>query len=334
MCRPRFCREKMISWGIIGCADIAKKFVKSIKLAENAKLVAVGSRTLEKVQLFSQETELSPDVQLYGTYQEVLDNPSVQAVYIPLPTTLHLEWVKRAAVAGKHILLEKPVALDANEFHLMITICREHNVFLMDGTMFMHHPRTIALQDTLRDPSAGMLRRVNTCFNFSTDEEFLRSNIRVKSDGDPLGVLGDLGWYCIRLGLVAFGRGSKIIPQPVKCSARCSKWTEHKVKLYPLTKSNPFRFLWKCGELFFFQKMNHKCSLSLPVSSCRYGLRVLNISAHYCSQSFEIHLLGVDSCHCDQIISCPDFVLPYSSQEAFFTRDISPLPGCCHFEHN
>lgn len=227
-CLMLCCEIIMLGWGIIGCADIAKKFVRSIHQSSRGHLVAVGSRTLEKVQQFALETGLT-DARLYGSYQEVLDDPNVQAVYIPLPTTLHLEWVKLAAAAGKHILLEKPVALNAEDFQQMIEVCKQKNVFLMDGTMFMHHPRTLALQEILQNPEAGKLRRVNACFNFSTDEEFLATNIRVRSDGDPLGVLGDLGWYCIRLGLVAFGRGSKSIAKPVRCTARCSKWTEDRV---------------------------------------------------------------------------------------------------------
>jgi hypothetical protein len=225
-----------LGWGIIGCADIAKKFVRSIAQCHSAHLVAIGSRTVEKVNQFAEETGVT-GVQLYGSYQEVLNDPNVQAVYIPLPTTLHLEWVTHAAGAGKHILLEKPVALSAEDFQQMILVCRLNNVFLMDGTMFMHHPRTAALQETLQDPNAGTLRRVNACFNFSTDEEFLRTNIRVRSDGDPLGVLGDLGWYCIRLGIVAFSRGSKSIARPVRCSARCSKWTEDRVCSLPISLS-------------------------------------------------------------------------------------------------
>ena len=221
----------MLGWGIVGCADIAKKFVRSIKQCSQSRLVAIGSRSVEKAQQFALECEVDEGVHLFGSYQQVLDDPNVQAVYLPLPTTLHLEWVTLAANAGKHILLEKPVALSAEDFQQMILVCEQNSVLLMDGTMFMHHPRTIALQEILRSPEAGVLRRVNACFNFSTDEEFLRTNIRVRSDGDPLGVLGDLGWYCIRLGLVAFSRGSKSIAQPVKCTARCSKWTAQQVNL-------------------------------------------------------------------------------------------------------
>ena len=83
--------------------------------------------------------ELSESVALYDCYQKVLDDDRVNAVYIPLPTTLHLEWAVRAAEAGKHILLEKPVAVNAQDFYKIMRVCREKGVLLMDGTMYMHH---------------------------------------------------------------------------------------------------------------------------------------------------------------------------------------------------
>jgi predicted dehydrogenase len=88
---------------------------------------------------FAVEMELSESVTLYDSYQNVLDDARVNAVYIPLPTTLHLEWVTLAARAHKHVLLEKPVAINAAEFKQMMDVCRENGVMLMDGTMYMHH---------------------------------------------------------------------------------------------------------------------------------------------------------------------------------------------------
>lgn len=82
---------------------------------------------------------LPETVTLYDNYQSVLDDARVDAVYIPLPTTLHLHWVTAAANAGKHVLIEKPVAINAAEFRQMVNVCCEKGVLLMDGTMFMHH---------------------------------------------------------------------------------------------------------------------------------------------------------------------------------------------------
>jgi predicted dehydrogenase len=132
-------------------------------------------------------------LRLYDNYQILLNDPDVQAVYIPLPTLFHLEWVTKAAQAGKHILIEKPVAVNSLEFIEMLQVCQRHGVFLMDGTMFVHHPRTQLLRQTLRDPSSGPLHRVQTCLTFPADENFFQNNIRTKVDADPLGAIGDLG---------------------------------------------------------------------------------------------------------------------------------------------
>lgn len=147
-----------IKWGIMGCAGIARKNIHSLLLSSmesKNKLVAIASRNLEKAKTFLQENNLSSSVIAYGSYEELINDISINAVYIPLPTTLHLEWVSRAAKSGKHILIEKPVSLDLETLKLMYAICHENNVFLMDGVMFMHHKRLSTLRNILKDPYSG-----------------------------------------------------------------------------------------------------------------------------------------------------------------------------------
>ena len=138
----------------------------------------------------------------------MLEDDEIDAVYIPLPTSLHLEWVVKAAQAGKHILCEKPVARDAAELATMLAAVAAAGVEFMDGVMFMHHDRLEAMAAVLHgDPFAsfGEVQRVTSGFSFSAPDEFFASNIRASAAGDPLGCLGDLGWYCVRFGLFAFG---------------------------------------------------------------------------------------------------------------------------------
>lgn len=192
----------------MGCAEIARKNIRAIKLTESSEIVAIASRDLKKAQKFAGENNLPVGVvAAYGSYEELLADCHVDAVYIPLPTTSHLEWVSKAAIAKKHILLEKPVAVTASEFSAMIEVCRLHNVFLMDGTMFMHHRRFESLMTSISDPILGRISMVRSSFSFNgTSEAFLGSNIRVSASGDPLGCLGDLGWYCIRFGIMIFAQ--------------------------------------------------------------------------------------------------------------------------------
>ncbi|XP_020224191.1 uncharacterized oxidoreductase At4g09670 [Cajanus cajan] len=159
-----------IRFGVIGCADIARKVSRAVALAPNAAL-----------------------------YEAVLQDPDVDAVYVPLPTSLHVRWAVLAARSKKHVLLEKPVALTASEFDEIVEACESNGVQFMDGTMWMHHPRTASMREFLSDAQRfGQLRSIHTHFTFAADADFLENDIRVKPDLDALGSLGDEGWYCVR----------------------------------------------------------------------------------------------------------------------------------------
>ncbi|KAJ9560605.1 hypothetical protein OSB04_005765 [Centaurea solstitialis] len=191
--------ETPIRFGILGCAEIARKVSRAITLAPNATLYAVGSRSLEKAAKFAASNGFPDSAKVYGSYDAVLDDPNVDAVYIPLPTSLHLKWATLAAQKKKHILLEKPVALNVEEFDRIVEACESNGVQLMDSTMWMHNPRTAQMKKFLTDSEKfGELRSMNAIFTFAADANFLENDIRVKPDLDALGALGDAGWYCIR----------------------------------------------------------------------------------------------------------------------------------------
>eukprot|EP01018_Ginkgo_biloba_P037832 Gb_11248 [translate_table: standard] len=191
--------EEKIRFGILVCAMIARKVSRAIRMAPNALLYAIGSRSLEKAEAFASANEFPSAVKVYGSYEMVLDDPSVDAVHIPLPTSLHVEWALKSVHKKKHILLEKPPALSVEELDQIIEACHGNGVQLMDGTMWMHHPRTSIMKDLLRNSELfGELKMVHSTFTFCPTPDFFQSNIRVRPDLDALGALGDLGWYCIR----------------------------------------------------------------------------------------------------------------------------------------
>ncbi|WOL12476.1 hypothetical protein Cni_G21243 [Canna indica] len=189
-----------IQFGILGCAEIARKVARAIGLAPNAVLVAVGSRNLDKARRFIADNGLdAAAVRAIGSYEAVLSDPGVDAVYVPLPTSLHARWAVAAAESGKHLLLEKPTALCAAELDRILSACRSHGVQFMDGTMWMHNPRTAKMREYLSDSARfGQLKTIHSHFSFAADSDFLQNDIRVKPDLDALGALGDAGWYCIR----------------------------------------------------------------------------------------------------------------------------------------
>ncbi|XP_060173198.1 uncharacterized oxidoreductase At4g09670 [Lycium barbarum] len=188
-----------VHFGILGCAEIARKVSRAILLSQTATLYAVGSRSVDKAKKFAADNGFPATAKVYGSYEEVLDDPNVDAVYVPLPTSLHIKWAVLAAQKKKHLLLEKPVGLNVEEVDVILEACESNGVQFMDGTMWMHHPRTAKMREFLSDPKQfGELKSVNTCFTFAADPHFLENDIRVKPDLDALGALGDVGWYCIR----------------------------------------------------------------------------------------------------------------------------------------
>lgn len=195
--------QNLCRFGILSTAAIARKNWQAIKLSGNGVVTAVASRKVDSAQRFIDEcSEQVPQLEkpvAFGSYDDLLSSDLVDAVYIPLPTAMRHEWVIKAARAGKHIVAEKPAALNADLVAEMLAVCKENNVQYMDGVMFMHSRRLPLLKKLIHEQKAiGELRRLATQFSFAADDEFLTSNIRVNSDLEPHGCLGDLGWYTAR----------------------------------------------------------------------------------------------------------------------------------------
>ncbi len=190
-----------VKWGILSTARIATKVAEAIQQAQGAELVAVASRDASRAADWAKQHRVSTS---YGSYEALLDDPAIDAVYIPLPPSLHAEWTVKAAQHGKHVLCEKPLSLSAASGEEMWSACREHGVQLMDGVMWLHHPRTAAMKLAIDDGSLGNIRKVTSAFTFCWDP-FPLENIRFHHDLGG-GALGDLGWYCVGAILWAFDK--------------------------------------------------------------------------------------------------------------------------------
>ncbi len=198
--------QPLCRWGILGTATIARKNWQALRYAGNAALVAAASRDRARAQRFIDECQanapLVPAPVACGSYEELLGRKDVDAVYIPLPTAVRKEWVLRAAAAGKHVLCEKPCGVTSADVRAMLDACRENRVQFMDGVMFMHSQRLTLLRQVLDDQqTVGAVRRISSQFSFKATGDFLTQNIRASSEIEPLGCLGDLGWYNIRFSL-------------------------------------------------------------------------------------------------------------------------------------
>uniref|UniRef100_A0A7S2S0Y6 Gfo/Idh/MocA-like oxidoreductase N-terminal domain-containing protein n=1 Tax=Rhizochromulina marina TaxID=1034831 RepID=A0A7S2S0Y6_9STRA len=209
-----------LRWAVMGCARIAQKNVRAMFLSPWARLVAVASRDQARCEewvLQHVPAVQHSEVRVFGSYEALLEDGDFDAVYVPLPTTLHEEWVSRIVAAGKHVLCEKPVGCTYASVVDMIRAARAKGVTFMDGVMFMHHPRLNKMLGQIFDPGCfwGPVNRVSSAFTFRADEQWLQGgDIRARASGDPLGCLGDLGWYCIRIAMCCFGF---VQPEAARC---------------------------------------------------------------------------------------------------------------------
>ena len=135
--------------------DIANKNVQAISLSDSCAVMALGSREQAKAAAFLQRWNLQSKATAYGSYEAVLADPRVDAVYIPLPSALHLHWVAKAAAAGKHVLLDKPICVSPEELDGILGACAAAGVQLLDGTMFMHNPRLHRMEQLIRGGNGG-----------------------------------------------------------------------------------------------------------------------------------------------------------------------------------
>jgi predicted dehydrogenase len=289
---PPVCR-----WGILGTANIARKNWKAIRLAETATLVAVASRDVAKAQTYIDacQTDVAfAKAPVACSYEELIRRPDVDAIYFPVPTGIRREWVVRAAQAGKHILCEKPCGPTADDVWAMLSACDANRVQFMDGVMFMHSKRLPLLRQVLDDgESVGEIRRIVSQFTFAASEEFQRSNIRSQSALEPLGCLGDLGWYNIRFSLWAMK-----YQMPERVTGKLIAANADGV---------PFEF---SGELFF------------PGGAT---------ASYFCSFRTQLqqwaHISGTGG-----FVTVPDFVLPlYGCESAFEQNTLRfNVSGCSY----
>ena len=187
-----------VKWGVLGTANIAKNCtIPGMKGAENCELYAIAGRNEEKVRSFQEEFGFAKAI---VGYEKLLEDPEVQAVYIPLPNHLHKEWVIRALKAGKHVLCEKPLALNAEDAREMFAAAHENNVILMEAYAYLHTPYIAALKEELLSGSLGQVDYIETAFLTQGYVEDIR--IHKEMGG---GAMYDLGCYCTTMILTLTG---------------------------------------------------------------------------------------------------------------------------------
>ena len=187
--------KEVLNWGVLGYAGIARKHVLPAMLqCKEAKLYAIASRHTDKLE---QAVQAFGFEKTYSSYDELLKDPNVDAVYIPLPNELHKEWVIKAAECKKNILCEKPLSLSAESCREMIEEARKHDIFLMEAFMYRFTNRTRKLQQLLSSHVIGDIKTIKSSYRFCM-ESFDTDNIRLNKDLAG-GALHDVGCYPVNI---------------------------------------------------------------------------------------------------------------------------------------
>jgi predicted dehydrogenase len=187
---------RQINWGVLGNAQIARVCViPAMQKSRNGKVHGLATRFPEQGRQVVAENHIT---QVYGSYDDLLADPAIDAVYIPLPNHLHLPWTLRALQAGKHVLCEKPLACSAREAQEMVDAAADAGLLLMEGVMYRFHPRSQSIKEMTTAGSLGTVCLVRSAFCFPMDQALLASgnNARLKP-GMGGGALLDVGCYCV-----------------------------------------------------------------------------------------------------------------------------------------
>jgi predicted dehydrogenase len=186
-----------MNFGILSTANIGRAAVVPAIEATDHELLAVASRDGERAEAFADEFDIP---RAYGSYGELLRDGDIDAVYNPLPNALHAEWTRRAADAGKHVLCEKPLAVDAGEACALGDYCTERGVTLMEAFMYRYHPRTERAAEIAHE-ELGEIRSVKSTFQFPMDDP---ENVRLDPDLAG-GSLMDVGCYAVNAARLFLG---------------------------------------------------------------------------------------------------------------------------------
>jgi D-xylose 1-dehydrogenase (NADP+, D-xylono-1,5-lactone-forming) len=179
-----------VTWGVVSTADINRLVIPGAHASPKVELLAVASRDEERARAYAQEWEIEC---AYGSYDELLADPDIDAVYISLPNTMHCPWSIRALEAGKHVLCEKPLSRDVGEVEAAFDASERTGYLLSEAFMYRHNPQMRKLTELLADGAIGELRLVRSVFSYALYDE---QNIRLSTDLDG-GALMDVGCYCV-----------------------------------------------------------------------------------------------------------------------------------------
>jgi D-xylose 1-dehydrogenase (NADP+, D-xylono-1,5-lactone-forming) len=197
-----------VKWGILSTADINRKVIPGMRASEKADLIAVASRDQTRADDYAHEWAIE---RAYGSYEGLLEDADVEAVYISLPNTLHCEWSIRAVEAGKHVLCEKPMSRHVADVESAFDAAERNGRILTEAFMYRHNPQTTRLRQLVGDGAIGDLRLVRSCFSYALYDA---ENIRLRTDVEG-GSLMDVGCYCVSGSRLLAGEPERVYGEQI-----------------------------------------------------------------------------------------------------------------------
>ncbi len=208
--------SEMVNWGILATGNIAKTFAEGMTHSKTGRVVAVGSRSMESATLFGEQFNIG---RRYGSYEALLADPEVQAIYIATPHPQHAVWAIRCAEAKKHMLVEKPIGLNHAEAMAIVEGAIEHDVFLMEAFMYRCHPQTAKIVELVKSGAIGEVRVIQGTFSFHAPRPWNDTSRIINSALGGGGIL-DVGCYPVSMArLIAGAARGEAFAEPIELKA-------------------------------------------------------------------------------------------------------------------
>ena len=282
-----------VKWGILSSAKIARKHVMpGMQAGEFCDIYAIASRDLARAREVAKEFSIP---KAYGSYEELLADPEIQAIYNPLPNHLHVPWSIKAAEAGKHVLCEKPLGIDATDAEKLVKVCREKGVLLMEAFMYRTHPQWVQAKQYVEAGKIGDLKAIQVFFSYTNLDP---DNIRNRSDIPGGGGLMDIGCYPISQSRFIFGA------EPQRVLALINRDPAWKIDTLTsvILDFGKGHVTFTCStQLFPYQRVNivgtkGRLEVEVPVNAPEH-----NPTRMFYETESGIETIIIDSCHQYQI---------------------------------
>ena len=190
---------KILNWGLLSTARINRALITPLRASKRNYLLAVASRSQESADAYAREKKIS---RAHGSYEALLADPEIDVIYISLPNHLHAEWTIKAVQAGKHVLCEKPLALNVDQVDAVKAAAQKHGRVVAEAFMYRHHPQTLKVQEIVRSGSLGTVKLIRGSFSFTLSR---KEDIRLLDPALGGGSIWDIGCYPISYARTVLG---------------------------------------------------------------------------------------------------------------------------------